>query len=116
MGTFTSKLGYHLQTKSLISLSTQTFLLTSPNALKALTEQTPRSHVEPVGRYATTPSLGRMCSMFTIFSNCSIILPGFKFTELHDLTLAARSYVLLTACMSPKLLLGTATCDLGWYT
>ena len=29
------------------------------------------------------------------FSNGSIIPPGFKFTELHALTLAARSYVLL---------------------
>ena len=29
------------------------------------------------------------------FSNGSIILPGFKFTELHALTLAARSYALL---------------------
>ena len=33
--------------------------------------------------------------MFTIFSNGSIIPPGFKFTELHTLTLAARSYALL---------------------
>ena len=31
----------------------------------------------------------------TIFSNGSIILPSFKFTELHTLTLAARSYALL---------------------
>ena len=31
----------------------------------------------------------------TIFSNGSIIPPDFKFTELHALTLAARSYVLL---------------------
>ena len=31
----------------------------------------------------------------TIFSNGSIILTGFKFTELHVLTLAARSYALL---------------------
>ena len=37
-----------------------------------------------------TPSPGRMHSMFTIFSNGSIIPPGFKFTELHALTLAAR--------------------------
>ena len=36
-----------------------------------------------------------MRSMFTIFSNGSIIPPGFKFTELHTLTLAARFYVLL---------------------
>ena len=41
------------------------------------------------------PSPGRMRSMFTIFSNGSIIPPGFKFTELHALTLAARSYALL---------------------
>ena len=33
----------------------------------------------------------------TIFSNGSIIPPGFKFTELHALTLAARSYALLAA-------------------
>ena len=32
---------------------------------------------------------------FTIYSNGSIIPTGFKFTELHALTLAARSYVLL---------------------
>ena len=31
----------------------------------------------------------------TIFSNGSIILPGFKFTKLHALTLATRSYALL---------------------
>ena len=31
----------------------------------------------------------------TIFSNGSIIPPGFKFTKLHALTLAARSYALL---------------------
>ena len=37
-----------------------------------------------------------MHSTFTIFNNGSIILPGFKFTELHTLTLAARSYALLT--------------------
>ena len=36
-----------------------------------------------------------VCSTFTIFSNGSIILPGFKFTELHALTLVARSYALL---------------------
>ena len=41
------------------------------------------------------PSPRRMHSTFTIFSNCSIILPGFKFTELHTLTLAAHSYALL---------------------
>ena len=33
--------------------------------------------------------------MFTILSNGSIIPPGFKFMELHTLTLAARSYALL---------------------
>ena len=32
----------------------------------------------------------------TIFSNSSIIPTGFKFTELHALTLAAHSYVLLS--------------------
>ena len=31
----------------------------------------------------------------TIFSNGSIIPPGFKFTKLYALTLAARSYALL---------------------
>ena len=31
----------------------------------------------------------------TIFSNSSIILTGFKFTKLHTLTLAVRSYALL---------------------
>ena len=31
-----------------------------------------------------------MRSTFTIFSNGSIIQPGFKFTELHALTLAAH--------------------------
>ena len=34
-------------------------------------------------------------STFTIYSNGSIIPPSFKFAELHALTLAARSYVLL---------------------
>ena len=38
-----------------------------------------------------------MRSTFTIYSNGSIILPGFKFTELHAFTLAARSYALLIA-------------------
>ena len=41
-----------------------------------------------------------MRNTFTIFSNSSIILPGFKFTELHALTLAARSYALLTLVYS----------------
>ena len=39
-----------------------------------------------------------MCSCavhVTIFSNGSIILVGFKFTELHALTLATCSYALL---------------------
>ena len=36
-----------------------------------------------------------MRSTFTIFSNGLIILPGFKFTELYALTLAACSYALL---------------------
>ena len=38
----------------------------------------------------------RSCAVrVTIFSNGSIIPTGFKFTELHALTLAARSYALL---------------------
>ena len=41
-----------------------------------------------------------MRSMFTIFSNGSIIPPSFKFTELHALTLAARSYALLYSTYS----------------
>ena len=45
------------------------------------------------------PNPGRMRSMFIIFSNGSIIPPGFKFTELHAFTLAARSYALLWACI-----------------
>ena len=43
-----------------------------------------------------------MCSCavhVTIFSNGSIILLGFKFTELHTLTLATRSYTLLVDTM-----------------
>ena len=40
-------------------------------------------------------ALGRMRSMFTIFSNGSIIPPGFQLMELHALTLASRSYALL---------------------
>ena len=39
-----------------------------------------------------------MRSTFTIFSNSSIIPPGFKFMKLHALTLAARSYALLGVC------------------
>ena len=35
----------------------------------------------------------RIC--VTIFSNSLIILTGFKFAELHTLTLATRSYALL---------------------
>ena len=43
------------------------------------------------------PNSGRMRSTFTIFSNGSIpvIPPGFKFMELHTLTLAGHSYALL---------------------
>ena len=38
----------------------------------------------------------RSCAVrVTIFSNVSIIPTGFKFTELHALTLAACSYALL---------------------
>ena len=38
----------------------------------------------------------RSCAVrATIFSNVSIIPPGFKVTELHALTLAARSHALL---------------------
>ena len=37
----------------------------------------------------------RCCAWVTIFSNGPIILPGFKSTELHALTLADRSYALL---------------------
>ena len=44
--------------------------------------------------------------MFTIFTNGSIIPPGFKFTELHALTLAARSYALLLARMTYLCALG----------
>ena len=58
-----------------------------------------RSHVEPVHRYVLRilwPSPGRMRSTFTIFSNSSIIPPGFKFTELHTLTLATLFYALFT--------------------
>ena len=39
----------------------------------------------------------------TIFSNSSIIQTGFKFTELHALTLAARSYALLVKLNAQKL-------------
>ena len=44
-----------------------------------------------------------MRSTFTIFSNGSMIPPGFKFTELHTLTLVARSYVLLLKVMGYSL-------------
>ena len=44
-----------------------------------------------------------MRSTFTIFSNGSIILPSFKFTELHALTLVACSYVLLLKVMGYSL-------------
>ena len=38
----------------------------------------------------------RCCAVcVTIYSNGSIIPTGFKFTELHALTLATRSYALL---------------------
>ena len=73
--------------------------------------------------------LGRMHSKFTIFSNGSIIPPGFKFTELHTLTLAAHSYAFLfeiihsipTALsytdliISSILLLGVAECRDGIF-
>ena len=48
----------------------------------------------------------RSCAVrVTTFSNSSIILPGFKFTKLHALTLAARSYALLRHVLMIK-----------WYT
>ena len=51
-----------------------------------------------------------MCSTFTIFSNGSIIPLSFKFTELHALTLAVRSYaLLLIVAMLPALFLGLST-------
>ena len=38
----------------------------------------------------------RCCAVHvTIYSNCSIIPPSFKFTQLHALTLAAHAYALL---------------------
>ena len=40
--------------------------------------------------------------MFTIFSNGSIIPPSFKFTELHALTLATRSYALLPISIAAR--------------
>ena len=66
-----------------------------------------------------TPSPVCMRSMFIIFSNGSIIPPGFKLMELHTLTLAARSYALLLVtshctlrsfCVSRK----GGTGDGGW--
>ena len=45
----------------------------------------------------------RSCTVcVTLFSNNSIILTGFKFTELHTLTLAALSYALLLATLAEK--------------
>ena len=40
-----------------------------------------------------------MRSTFTIFSNGSIIQPGFKFTELHAPTLAAHFLCACCCCM-----------------
>ena len=46
----------------------------------------------------------RSCAVrVTIFSNESIIPPGFKFTKLHALTLAAHSYAPLHVPMRPPL-------------
>ena len=46
---------------------------------------------------ATTAYVMHSCVVrVTIFSNSSIIPTRFKFTELHALTLAGRSYALLT--------------------
>ena len=64
----------------------------------------------------------RSCTVrVTIFSNGSIIPPGFKFTELHVLTLAAqsRSYALLLHAqqkMVKKLLTCIIYVDLSLYS
>ena len=54
----------------------------------------------------------------TIFSNSSIIPTSFKFTELHALTLAARSYVLLMhlylSCVRAKNTAQSLLRDVGW--
>ena len=56
-------------------------------------------HLQTESLAHATPNPRRMRSTFTIFSNGSIIPPGFKFMELHALTLAARSYALLEYAM-----------------
>ena len=87
--TFTSKLGYHLQTKS------STFL--SPQNLFTDIAKCDKSTDRADFTIAMLSQLVAMRSTFTIFSNGSIIPPGFKFTELNALTLAAHSYALLSA-------------------
>ena len=39
----------------------------------------------------------------TIFSNSSMIPPGFKFMELHALTLVAHSYTLLALTLKQRI-------------
>ena len=90
MGTSTSKLGYHLKTKSLTSLSAQNLFAGFSKCNKSADRV--NSAVAMLSRLVAMhyAKLGRMRSKFTIFSNGSIISPGFKFTELHALTLAAQ--------------------------
>ena len=95
-GTSTSKLGHHLQTESLTSLSAQNLFADfakcdkkrRPSGLR-------RSQVELVGRYALRQTRDACAVHFAIFSTGSIIPPG-----LHALTLAARSYALLLSTMT----------------
>ena len=69
------------------------FLLTLPNVKKSADRaDSAVAMSSSCWSPCATPNPGRMRSTFTIFSNGSIILPGFKFMELHALTLAARPY------------------------
>ena len=53
----------------------------------------------------------RSCTVHvTIFSNSLIIPPGFKFTELHALTLAAHSYALLDTVTTIYMCFATRFC------
>ena len=94
-GTSTSKLGYHLQTKSLTSLNVQNpfadFARCDKSANRVDSAVAMSSRL--VAMHYAKPTTRAQYIYY--FSNGSIILPGFKFTELHALTLAARSYALL---------------------
>ena len=79
----------------------KTFLLTLPNAIKSANRaDSAVANVELVGHYALRQAWDAcaVCLLFLVTFH-----PVFKFTELHALTLATRSYALLVPDMNSHL-------------